>query len=238
MKLTKKILEILFPILDKHDRQVFGPMSFDDKMKYWYLPWICLCLLPVVTFWYLFGEGMQPGKVLFSNDGPVGVMNSDWVKQGYPPGEPMWNDLYWVGAGSGRSPIMFTNVFYWICTTPEAFIATTTLVIALIIYALRNRYNKSLLPYEPEGCEEHTALCHTPCDKSTLVFVYRFMFMFFLARFSWVYFASLDKPWIVADILHPVESFIFLGYLLLGLPFWFCSEMEHSEYLRSIRSSK
>lgn len=240
MKLTRKLLEFFFPIVDKYDRQVFGPMSFEKKLVYWYAPWIFLCLLPLGAFWYLFGDSVATGKIMFSNDGPIGVMNSDWIRYGYPPGEPMWNDLYWIGSGSGRSPLMFTNIFYWLCTNPTAFITAFTFTILCIVYALRNRYHKSLLPYEPERCEDDASPSNPPLDKSTAVLCHRFVFMCMFARFTWVYFATLDKPWTITDVLFPLEGFIWLAYLLLGLVYWVQTEVEHYDYMRicSKRSSK
>lgn len=234
------MLRFLFPIVEKLDREVYGKMSDKELLRKWYLPQLSVYCLPVAALGYLFYPLLHPDITLFSNDGPLGVMNSQWIREGYPPGQPMWNDLWWLGAGSERSPIMITNIIYWIGTSPIACVVLLHVLAFIIYYALRSRYNQSLLPYEPERCEDDTPSRNPPVDKSTLVLCHRLVFMCMFARFAWIYFATLDKPWDVKDVLFPLEGLALMGYLFLGFPFWIEAEMEHLDYKRicSERSSK
>jgi len=64
--------------------------------------------------------------------------------------------------------------------------------------------------------------------------------MCMFARFAWIYFATLDKPWNVDTVAFPFEGFVWVAYLFLGLVFWLSDEMEHLDYKRTFseRSSK
>lgn len=230
-----QLLRFLFPIVEKLDRDTYGKMPESELLKKWYLPQLAVYLLPLAALVYLFHPLLDPDVTLFSNDGPVGVMNSQWIREGYPPGKPMWNDLWWLGAGSERSPIMITNIIYWIGTSPIAFIATLHVIAFFVYHALRSRYNQSLLPYEPERCEDDATPVNPPVDKSTAVLYHRLLFMCMSARFAWIYFATLDKPWDVQDVSFPLEGFVWVAYLFLGLPFWVTAEAEHLDYKRAVR---
>jgi hypothetical protein len=234
MKRLKQILNFLFPLISKEERKEFGKASFKNKFWLWYAPQIVLWSLLPLALLYLFYPLLHPDITLFSNDGPLGVMNSRWMREGYPPGQPMWNDSWWLGAGAERSPIMITNTFYWVSQNPFLVLAILMSVTYYIYHALRNRYNQSLLPYEPEMCEDNSSQEYPAVSKSTVVLAHRFVFACMLARFTWIYFATLDVPWDITNVCHPLESLTLMGYLFLGLPFWISVEMEHRDYLRTL----
>jgi hypothetical protein len=65
-----------------------------------------------VILGYLFADSFRPNQVVFSNDGPVGVVKSEALKQpdaikGY------WVDLHWIGSNGGFSPACFTYALLW-----------------------------------------------------------------------------------------------------------------------------
>jgi len=235
-----QMLRFLFPIVEKFDREVYGKMSDKELLRKWYLPQLAVYCLPVAALGYLFYPLLHPDNTLFSNDGPFGVMNSQWFREGYPPGQANWNDLWWLGNGAGRTPIMITNVIYWIGTSPVACFITLHVLAFTIYYALRNRYLLSLLPYAPEQCEDDIPLNRACTSKHTAVLCHRLLFLTMLSRFAWIYFATLDKPWNVDTVAFPFEGFVWVAYLFLGLVFWLSDEMEHLDYKRTFseRSSK
>lgn len=97
------------------------PLKTNDKLCNIIL--VCLGLGALI---YLFRGLFNPSLVLFSNDGPYGVMQSAWlgdsIKEG--PGTPMWMDTYWLGQNNGSIPVSFTYIFFWFCNNPFGAIFT------------------------------------------------------------------------------------------------------------------
>ena len=76
-------------------------------------PFLVALLVLAVILGYLFSESFRPNHVVFSNDGPVGVVKSDAIKMpdastGY------WVDLHWLGSNGGFSPACFTYGLLWL----------------------------------------------------------------------------------------------------------------------------
>ena len=60
----------------------------------------------------LFANSFRPGQVVFSNDGPLGVVMSEAIQQ---PGafSGYWVDLHWLGSNGAFSPACFTYGLLW-----------------------------------------------------------------------------------------------------------------------------
>jgi hypothetical protein len=70
-----------------------------------------ICLLAALAF--LFSKSLRSQQVLFANDGPLGVLESDALSMpeaftGY------WVDLYWLGSNSGTASISVTYGLLWL----------------------------------------------------------------------------------------------------------------------------
>ena len=70
---------------------------------------VVFTLILILLFW----KSFQPEQALFSNDGPLGVANSEALKlpdsfTGY------WADLYWLGSNGAHSPASITTLVRWI----------------------------------------------------------------------------------------------------------------------------
>ena len=61
----------------------------------------------------VFIDTFVPRLILFSNDGPLGVMNSDTYKD-YSIGSSRWVDLNWIGSHGGITPITLTSIITYI----------------------------------------------------------------------------------------------------------------------------
>ena len=206
-------------------------MSSYDKMLYWYLPCLGLAALPVGALFYLFNGVFDPAKVQFSNDGPIGVMMSDYIRTGYPPGHANWNDLYWLGNSGETSPAMFTNTLYWIFLNPPVAITIFICLVIFLLLTLRNRYHESL---RSQGCPIPVAPEPLPKDRHTACHILRCLAIVFIARFMWVHFATIHTPWDIKAVCSSAETITTLGFLFLGLPLWISVEVEHLEYLRGL----
>lgn len=71
----------------------------------------CAVLSAVLS--YLFADSFKSNQVVFSNDGPLGVVMSEALKQpdalnGY------WVDLHWLGTNGGFSPACVTYGLLWL----------------------------------------------------------------------------------------------------------------------------
>ncbi len=72
-----------------------------------------LCLVVVILA--LFHNSLLPGKVIFSNDGPLGAMSQDAVKM--PSAfTGVWYDLNTIGVNGGTSLPSFTQFLFWLLT--------------------------------------------------------------------------------------------------------------------------
>src|SRR6266404_3919613 len=70
-----------------------------------------LCLLGVLLL--LFHNSLNPGKVLFSNDGPLGAMNQKAAQ--LPAGfTGVWYDLNSIGTSGGSSNPNLTQGLIWL----------------------------------------------------------------------------------------------------------------------------
>src|ERR1019366_9358975 len=68
---------------------------------------VALCLLVVLGF--LFREGLIPGRTVFSNDGPLGVLKSKCTS--LPSGFfGYWQDLNWLGAAGPSASLTVSNM--------------------------------------------------------------------------------------------------------------------------------
>src|SRR4030095_7420012 len=75
--------------------------------------WIgCVIVLFVILLIH-FAPSFKPNEVVFSNDGPLGVANSDslMLPSSY---HGFWMDLYWIGANGAHAPASFTSLIRWL----------------------------------------------------------------------------------------------------------------------------
>src|SRR5688572_20516182 len=72
---------------------------------------VCVGLL-AATLLVLFLRSLSPSQVLFANDGPLGanMTASADLPEGF---KAIWNDLNWLGTGSGGAPLTVTNLLLW-----------------------------------------------------------------------------------------------------------------------------
>jgi hypothetical protein len=85
-----------------------------DRWKYLHIPHICLALMPILASLFLFGGTVTDShKILFSNDGPLGVMASGYMVDA-APGVGFWNDLDWLGSSGGVFPASPSFVIIWL----------------------------------------------------------------------------------------------------------------------------
>jgi hypothetical protein len=179
---------------------------------------VALGLVPIGGFYYLFSESFNPNKVLFSNDGPLGVMNSQWCREGYNPGSPLWQDLHWLGNPGGVAPVSITTSFYWLCSEPLLFI----LVLAISLVALFNLLTNTkpevpfVMPDEP--AQSRALSCS----------VFRYSSVVLLPRLLWILADTSTEK------VNPLEALFWVGYLMVGLLYWFSVEEENYRYEKSI----
>ena len=74
---------------------------------------LVVTVILAVILGYLFASSFKPDTVVFSNDGPVGVVKSEALKmpdasRGY------WVDLHWLGSSGGTTPACFTYGLLWL----------------------------------------------------------------------------------------------------------------------------
>lgn len=87
-------------------------------------------LLLVAVLGALFWKSFLPGWIHFSNDGPLGVLNAEWIQL---PGSMLaaWNDLNSIGIKTGACPPTFTTFFRWVAGPVgySKFLAPFTLLV-------------------------------------------------------------------------------------------------------------
>lgn len=96
----------------------------------------------------------------------------------------------------------------------------------------------TLLSYALDRPEEHPlppSPSHPPVARPGLVFGLRTLSMFCVARFGWIFFASIDRAWFYE--LSKMESLLWCFYFFILLPFWVGVEVETKEALRNLRSA-
>lgn len=206
-------------------------LSTYDKWLYRILPAIGIAALPIGAFLYLFDGILDPKKVQFSNDGPLGVMNSAWCQSGYVPGGAQWVDLHWLGSGAGTATASITSTVYWIFLHPPVAITVFICLLIAVLLGLRNKYHESL---RPQRCEIPVAPEPLPKDRHTACHILRCLALVFAARFAWVHFATLNTPWDIKGVCSSAEAAATIGFLFLGLPLWISTEMEQREYLQGL----
>lgn len=81
---------------------------------------------------YLFWGSTKSNQVHFSNDGPLGVLNSQSFQSIEYPGAPLVQDLNWLGV-SGRSMAGVTGILWWFCSQNTGRYVCLVLVIALFL---------------------------------------------------------------------------------------------------------
>lgn len=226
IKFCKEVVRGIFlyfkDFKSKEEEEEYNALSDNDKIVYHYIPLIILLLLPVGAFLYLFGEGFQSGKVMFSNDGPLGVMKSAWVRDGYKPGAPMWNDSWWLGANHGTTPISFTTVIFWLFNNPAIFLTVIFCIIWILAFYFRHfkpSYEKLIPEPEPEPKDRTIGI---GCCRALFAFVCLLLYIgnnIGLDAIGWeIYFQK-------------ALALFLLFYSLVGIPLWISTEVEHSEFL-------
>jgi len=85
-----------------------------------HIEFLGLTVLIVGAGLYLFGPSFFDKKaILFSNDGPLGVMNSDHMRHAATPGSPHWDDLHWLGANGGVMPASLSYLIIGMLYSPR-----------------------------------------------------------------------------------------------------------------------
>ncbi len=198
-----------------------------QKWLYCYMPTTILYALPLGGFIYLFGEGFNPDVVMFSNDGPLGVANSQWMRDGYFPGGAMWVDSWWLGEPGGRNPIAFTQFFYWLCLNPLFFIPILLIGFTICGYVIikdiqdsPKDIEKPLPAWKPEPAPE-------PKSQEKWCSVFRYTFPFLAARFAFISFQSLPT-------ISGIEACLWLAYFLFGPLIWIELELENYRYEKNL----
>lgn len=227
-KLINATLKFIYPIRGKYNEETYGPMTEYDRMLYWYLPCVAMTILPFSGLIYLFWGLTDPNKTLFSNDGPLGVMMSQYMQDGYAPGQPKWNDLYWIGMPEGVTPVGLTVTFHWLCRNPPLLLTVFVCFVIFFFYALRNWQPRD------DGREIPPAPERPPQDRSTAVWIHRALFLvagtaFYLGA-DWSGGTPTDPT--TADRLF---AFALLGYAMFGPISWLSVEMENLEHWDSRR---
>src|SRR6266567_2906542 len=75
--------------------------------------WLLLLCLTVILGFLFKDVFFKPEEVLFSNDGPLGVIKSDGLK--LPTGFfGMWLDLYWLGMNGSSASLSITYLLFWL----------------------------------------------------------------------------------------------------------------------------
>jgi hypothetical protein len=200
-------------------------LSAKERWLYCYLPTTILWSLPFVALVYLFGEGCDPNKALFSNDGPVGVMSSKWMQDCYYPGGPIWMDTYWLGQGEERKAISITPAIYWLCLHPVVFIPLllvgTIACLVVIIKDIRLSATKEEKQWIPEV---------EPAPRNQLKWckLFRWSLPWVLFRFAMVAFGPTPAN------LSAIESLLWLTYGSLGILTWFTLEEEQYRYEKNL----
>jgi len=73
---------------------------------------LIICLLGIILV-LLFWRSFLPDYVHFSNDGPLGTQNADWIRLPYGL-IGMWDDLNSIGFNAGSFPPNFYTLIHWI----------------------------------------------------------------------------------------------------------------------------
>src|SRR4030095_1987978 len=67
----------------------------------------------IVLLGFLFRGSFQKDYVHFSNDGPLGNLNSAAIKM--PEGfKGIWSDLHWIGSYGGTAPVSVQWFLFWV----------------------------------------------------------------------------------------------------------------------------
>lgn len=76
-------------------------------------PFLAASLVLAVILALLFSGSFRPLQVVFSNDGPLGVLKSDVYKMP-DPWTGFWSDLHWIGSNQGFAPASLTYMLLWL----------------------------------------------------------------------------------------------------------------------------
>jgi len=104
-----------FPLYDKYiPRTKFWNETLPNFLLYFGLPILAF----LITF--IRAGIFKPNNVMFSSDGPYGIYEASWFKEGYTkgPGTPMWNDLSWIGFDNDQIPFNFSYILLWLFCHP------------------------------------------------------------------------------------------------------------------------
>ncbi len=200
-------------------------LSAKERWLYCYLPTTILWSLPFVALVFLFGEGCDPNKALFSNDGPVGVSYSHWMQSGYAPGSAMWVDTSWLGFSAGRNPVAITQLVYWLCLHPIVFIPLLLVGTVACLYVIIKDIRLSAIKEEKQWIPEVEPAPHNQLKWCK---VFRWSFPWILFRFAMIAFGPTPGN------LSVIESFLWLTYGSLGLLTWFTLEEEQYRYEKNL----
>lgn len=201
------------------------PESQEGKFLYKVFPLIALIFICLFGFFYLFHEAFQKDKVMFSNDGPLGVMNSKWVREGYLPGEPLWNDSWWLGASHGVTPISFTTIIFYLLNNPLILLTVILSSIWLTFF-----YFYYYAPYLPKSFEPEERPDPEPQDRTLGIRCSRLLFAFICLL---LYISSHLEPNQTGLGLYfgKIVGVIFLFYIFIGPVIWLSYEDEHKRFL-------
>ncbi len=83
---------------------------------------VLLGVVAYSVYWVHWLQAPGPALVIFSNDGPLGVMNSAYMREAAAtgPGTALWNDNYWLGQASGEVPCSVSYMILWLISGAPA----------------------------------------------------------------------------------------------------------------------
>lgn len=89
-------------------------------------------LLAILAF--MFRGGFKEGATLFSNDGPMGVINAGWYN--VDPGLARWQDTHWLGANISPQPVSISEFVHLLFRRPILFFEPVMCGLATFLFWL------------------------------------------------------------------------------------------------------
>ncbi len=123
------------------------------------------------VYWVFWKQPPGPALVIFSNDGPLGVMNSAYMREAAAsgPGTALWNDNYWLGQPSGEVPCSVSYVILWLLSgAPDGRWKLCLLAFALLVGGMAGWLQRWLSNRPRERCPECGQLRFLPQMFSTI----------------------------------------------------------------------
>jgi hypothetical protein len=196
-----------------------------------------LVIIPVMMF--MFRGLFNPSQVLFSNDGPYGVMQSDWMKKPIEEGfgSPVWTDLQFLGFESGSVPITGSYFLYQLFSSPLRALGFLILpcLIGFLIAEFKYQYfgTDKERKIANELSRKQRTQGHPPTDGSEHPEVASAWTLWTLRAWTFVSLAIVGSVVFGLRRSATWEAAIVLPWALVGGLAWWCEEMLHLRVKRS-----